>query len=351
MPINEKTVKATFEKMFEKLHDIVPEAELRNKAELAFEINQLKKEKNAVILGHNYMEPALYHSVPDFVGDSLELSRKAASTDKDIIVFCGVRFMGETAKILSPEKTVLVPSPKAGCSLAESITAEDVRNLKKQYPGVPVVTYVNTYADVKAESDICCTSGNSTAVVESLDTDTILFLPDEYMAGNIAKETGMNVIFPIKNPRHLGKRHKDLHYTIIGWKGRCEVHEQFTVEDIENVRKQFPDAVVLAHPECSPEVVAASDFSGSTSAMVKYVREHKAERYLLLTECSMGDNIVAENRGKEMLRLCSIRCPHMNEITLEMTRDALLKRQFQIEVPEAIRVKARRAVDRMLEIG
>ncbi len=351
MPIDERTVDATFEKMVEKLHDVVPEAELRIKAELAFEINQLKKEKNAVILGHNYMEPALYHSVPDFVGDSLELSRKAAVTDKDVIVFCGVRFMGETAKILSPEKTVLVPSPKAGCSLAESITADDVRKLKKQYPGVPVVTYVNTYADVKAESDICCTSGNASAVVESLDTDTILFLPDEFMAGNIAKETGMNVIFPIKNPRALSKRRENLKYTIIGWKGRCEVHEQFTVEDIRNVRRQFPDAVILAHPECSPEVVAASDFSGSTSAMVKYVQEHDAERYLLLTECSMGDNIAAENHDKEMLRMCSIRCPHMNEITLEMTRDALLKNQFQINVPEDIRLKARRAVDRMLEIG
>lgn len=351
MPIAEKTIDATFAKMSDKLRGILPEVEVRYKAELAFEINQLKEEKNAVILGHNYMEPALYHSVPDFVGDSLELSRKAAETDKDLIVFCGVRFMGETAKILSPDKTVLVPSPKAGCSLAESITAEDVRHLKKQYPGVPIVTYVNTYADVKAESDICCTSGNSTAVVESLDTNTIIFLPDEYMASNIAKQTGMNVIFPIKNPRELSRRQKDLQYTIIGWNGRCEVHEQFTVEDIRNVRRQFPDVVILAHPECSPAVVEASDFSGSTSAMIKYVQEHAAERYLLLTECSMGDNITAENRSKEMLRLCSIRCPHMNEITLEMTRDALLKNQFQIEVPEDIRRKAKRAVDRMLDIG
>jgi len=351
MSINETTVAATYEKMVEKLHDVVPEAELKYKAELAYEINQLKKERNAVILGHNYMEPALYHSVPDYVGDSLELSRKAATTEKDIIVFCGVRFMGETAKILSPDKTVLVPSPKAGCSLAESITAEDVQNLRKQYPGVPVVTYVNTYADVKAESDICCTSGNATAVVESLNTDTIIFLPDEYMAGNIAKETGMNIIFPIKNPRVLQKNHKDLQYTIVGWKGRCEVHEQFTVEDIAAVREQFPDVLVLAHPECSPEVVQASDYSGSTSAMVRYVKEAKAERYLLLTECSMGDNIAAENRNKEMLRLCSIRCPHMNEITLEMTLEALKKTQYKIEVPEDIRVRAKTAVDRMIAIG
>lgn len=351
MSIDETTVKATYEKMHDRLHELVPEAELKYKAELAFEINQLKKQRNAVILGHNYMEPALYHSVPDYVGDSLELSRKAATTDKDIIVFCGVRFMGETAKILSPDKTVLVPSPKAGCSLAESITAEDVRNLRKQYPGVPVVTYVNTYADVKAESDICCTSGNATAVVESLNTDTIIFLPDEYMAGNIAKETGMNIIFPIKNPRVLQKKNKDLQYTIIGWKGRCEVHEQFTVQDIKNVRQQFPDVLVLAHPECSPEVVQAADYSGSTSAMVRYVKEAKAERYLLLTECSMGDNIAAENRDKEMLRLCSIRCPHMNEITLEMTLEALKKTQYEIKVPEDIRVRAKTAVDRMIAIG
>jgi quinolinate synthase len=351
MPIDEKSVAATFEKLKEKLHDVVPDAELKIKAELVFEINKLKKDRNAVILGHNYMEPALYHSVPDFVGDSLELSRKAATTDKDLIIFCGVRFMGETAKILSPEKTVLVPSPKAGCSLAESITAQDVRNLKKQYPGVPVVTYVNTYADVKAESDICCTSGNVTAVVESLDSDTIIFLPDEFMAGNVAKETGMNVIFPIKEPRVLNKRSSDLKYTIVGWKGRCEVHEQFSVEDINNVRSQFPDAVILAHPECKPEVVAASDFSGSTSAMLKYVRDSNASRYMLLTECSMADNIVAENREKEMVRLCSIRCPHMNEITLEMTRDALLKTQYEIFVPEDIRLKAKKAVDRMIAIG
>jgi len=351
MPINENSPQATFEKLKEKLHDVVPEAELKIKAELIFEINRLKKQRNAVILGHNYMEPALYFSVPDFVGDSLELSRKAASTDKDVIVFCGVRFMGETAKILSPGKTVLVPSPKAGCSLAESITAEDVRNLKKQYPGVPVVTYINTYADVKAESDVCCTSGNVTAVVESLNTDTVIFLPDEFMAANVARETGMNVIFPIKEPRHLDKFDDGLKYTIVGWNGRCEVHEQFSAQDVANVRKQFPDALVLAHPECRPEVIEAADFAGSTSAMVKHVRESNASRFMLFTECSMADNIVAENRNKELIRLCSIRCPHMNEITLEMTRDALLKTQYEIIVPEDIRIRAKKAVDRMIEIG
>ncbi len=269
MPINEPTVAATLAAMKAKLEGIVPEVELRIKAELVYKINRLKVERNAVILGHNYMEPALYHTVADFTGDSLELSRRAAETDKDIIVFCGVRFMGETAKILNPSKTVLVPSPKAGCSLAESITAEDVRRLRELYPGVPVVSYVNTYADVKAESDICCTSGNAVAVVESLNSDTVIFLPDEYLASNVARETGLKIIFPIKNPKVLHKRSAELHYTIIGWKGRCEVHEKFTVEDIEMVRRQFPNVLILAHPECSPEVVAAADFSGSTAAMIR----------------------------------------------------------------------------------
>lgn len=346
------TVQETYNLMKEKLAKQVPEAELRVKAELVMEIEELKKKRNAVILGHNYMEAALYHTVPDFTGDSLELSRKAAATDKDIIVFCGVKFMGETAKILSPDKTVLVPSPKAGCSLAESITAEDVRALKAQFPGVPVITYVNTYADVKAESDYCCTSGNARAVVEAVGSDRVIFLPDEYLAKNTAKETGKRIIFPTKNPADIKKMgNGDLDYQMIGWQGKCEVHEQFTVEDIENVRKQFPDVVVLAHPECSPEVCEAADFSGSTSAMVRYVKEAKAERYLLMTECAMGDNIAAENPDKEMLRLCSIRCPHMNEITLEMTRDALDKIQYEIFVPEDIRLKARQAVDRMIAIG
>jgi quinolinate synthase len=338
-----------YQQLKAKLHDVVPDVELRIKAGLAAEINRLKKERHAVILGHNYMEPALFHSIPDYVGDSLELSRVAARTDADIIVFCGVKFMAETAKILNPTKTVLIPSLKAGCSLAESITAEDVRQLRKQFPGVPVVTYVNTYADVKAESDICCTSGNAKAVVESLNADTIIFLPDEYLAGNIARETGKHIIFPSK-----GLTSKDvttLDYQMIGWHGRCEVHEKFTVQDIRNVREQFPDVLILAHPECSPEVVAASDYSGSTTAMIKYVEQTNAARYLLLTECSMGDNIMAAHPEKEMLRLCSVRCPHMNQITLEQTRDALLKTQYVTEVPEDIRVRAYQAVERMIQIG
>ncbi len=336
-------------KMKAMLHDVVPDFELRYKAQLACEINHLKKEKNAVILGHNYMEPALFYSIPDYTGDSLELSRKAAWTDKDIIVFCGVRFMAETAKILNPGKTVLLPSEKAGCSLAASITADEVRALKQKFPGVPVVTYINTYADVKAESDICCTSGNAAAVVESLRADTVIFIPDEYLAKNVARETGKHIIFPSLIPAKASDT--ALNYQLIGWHGKCEVHEKFTVQDIVAARQQFPEVVILAHPECRPEVVEAADFSGSTSAMVKHVKQTSARRYLLLTECAMGENIAAADPDKEMLRLCSVRCPHMNQITLEETLRALQCQQYVIEIPEAIRVRAARAVERMLAIG
>jgi quinolinate synthase len=339
---------AMYQVLKAKLSDVVPDVELRYKSELAAEINRLKLERNAVILGHNYMEPALFHSIPDYTGDSLELSRRAAATQADIIVFCGVRFMAETAKILNPTRTVLLPAKVAGCSLAASITAEDVRQLKARFPGVPVVTYVNTYADVKAESDVCCTSSNAVAVVESLDSDRVIFLPDEYLALNVARETGKHIIFPTRQPNGA---QAELDYQLIGWLGRCEVHEKFTVKDIQDVRAQFPDVVILAHPECSPEVVAKSDFSGSTTAMINYVRRTNAPRYLLLTECSMGDNIVASNPDKEMLRLCSVRCPHMNEITLEETLVSLKFNQYVIEVPEHIRVRAARALERMIAIG
>jgi quinolinate synthase len=347
--ISETTTSGMYEKMSELLADTVPDFELRLKAELAAKINRLKQQKNAVILGHNYMEPALYHSIPDFAGDSLDLSRKAAETDKDIIVFCGVRFMAETAKILNPTKQVLLPSQKAGCSLAASINAADVRVLKERFPGVPVVTYVNTYADVKAESDICCTSSNAAAVVESLNSETVIFIPDEYLARNVARETGRHIIFPARESAKSFPT--ELDYQMIGWAGRCEVHEKFTVDDINNVRKQFPDVVILAHPECSPEVVEASDVSGSTNALIKYVEQTTAPRYLLLTECSMGDNIAAANPEKNMLRLCSVRCPHMNQITLEDTLEALQKNQYVIEIDEEIRQRAFRSVERMLAIG
>jgi quinolinate synthase len=349
------SVESLYQEMKAKLDRVVPDFELRYKAEHAEQINQLKKEKNAVILGHNYMEPALYYSIPDYRGDSLDLSRKAAQTDKDIIVFCGVRFMAETAKLLNPNKMVLLPSEKAGCSLAASITAEDVRQLRARYPGVPAVAYVNTYADVKAEVDICCTSSNAKAVVESLHSDTVIFLPDEYLARNVAKDTRRHIIFPTlekDTPTHTSTT---IDYQpvggMIGWHGRCEVHEKFTIKDIEAVRQQFPEVVILSHPECSPEVVAASDFSGSTNAMIRYVKETDAPQYLVLTECSMGDNIAAANPDKDMLRLCSVRCPHMNQITLEDTLKSLQLNRYIIDVPEEIRIRAARSVERMIAIG
>ena len=339
-----------------------PDFELESKARLVVEIEALKAQKNAIVLGHNYMEPAIYQTVADVTGDSLELCRKAAETSAEIIVFCGVEFMAETAKIINPDRQVLIPSQKAGCSLAQSITAEDVRTLKKMYPGAPVVTYINTYADVKAETDICCTSGNAAQIVASLDTDAVIFIPDEYLAKNVARETGKKIIFPITDPKRglLEGTHGpstqsfgsgELERVFIGWHGKCEVHEKFTVSDIQRVRAQFPDVVVLSHPECSPDVVEASDFSGSTSAMIKYVQNHKAPRYLLLTECSMGDNIMSANKDREILRLCSIRCPHMGQITLEQTRDALLYNQYAVEVPEPIRSKARTSIERMLQVN
>jgi len=343
------TVEGLYGDMKAHLAKVVPDFELRYKAELAHEINRLKRKRNAVILGHNYMEPALFHTIPDFKGDSLELCRRAAETDKDPIVFCGVRFMAETAKILNPHKLVLLPAKEAGCSLAASITAEDVRELKRRFPGVPVVVYVNTYADVKAEADCCCTSSNAAAVVESLNAETVIFLPDEYLAKNVARETGKHIIFPSRLPADADTSAVD--YQLIGWHGRCEVHEKFTVEDVENIRKQFPDVMILAHPECSPEVVEAADFSASTSQMIHHVQQTDAPHYLLLTECAMGDNVAAANPEKEMLRLCSVRCPHMNQITLEDTLDALRYDRYPIEVPEEIRVRAARSIERMLAIG
>lgn len=326
--------KETFNHLTDKFGGYAPEFELEYKAELIDEIQKLKKIRNAVVLGHNYMEQVLFDTIPDFRGDSLELSRRAAETDKDVIVFCGVKFMAETAKILNPGKTVLIPSLKAGCSLAASITAEDVRKLREQFPNTPVVSYVNTYADVKAESDVCCTSGNAAKVIEwvlsEFDTDKVIFLPDEYLAANVARETGRQ---------------------IIGWHGRCEVHEKFTVDNIARVREEYPDVMVLAHPECSPEVVMASDFSGSTSSMLAEVDKHKERPMLLLTECSMGDNIIAANPEANILRLCMVRCPHMNQITLEQTRDALKNLQYQIEIPEELRLRAELAVRRMIAIG
>lgn len=343
------TATAAYEKLKPMIGSFTLDFEIREKAELVAQINLLKKERDAIILGHNYMEPALYHGVADFVGDSLELCRKAAQATQKVIVFCGVEFMAETAKIINPDRTVLIPSLKAGCSLASSITAADVRALKAKFPGVPVVTYINSYADVKAETDICCTSGNAVKVVKSLDSDTVIFIPDEYLAKNVAKETGKKVIFPevlMNNPNAKEMARGKF----ISWHGKCEVHDKFSVEDINTVRKQYPDTIVLAHPECPPEVVDAADFSGSTSAMIKFAKEKPDARMLLLTECAMADNIIAETHSDKVLRLCSHRCPHMAQITLQDTLESLQKMQYEVNVPAEIAARARRSIERMLAL-
>ena len=344
--LNAPSVDETIRLMKIRLAGIVPEIEIPAKAELAFQINQVKRDRKAVILGHNYMEPALYHSVPDYVGDSLELSRISAKIDANIIVFCGVQFMAETAKILNPSKMILIPAQKAGCSLAEGIKTQDVRQLKTLYPGAPVVSYVNTYADVKAESDYCCTSGNAAPVIRYLlakGHDRIIFLPDEYLARNTAHDLNIQFALP-EQPIDPAKP------AIIGWSARCEVHELYKVQDIINARKQFPGVVILAHPECSPEVIAQADMAGSTKQMLEYVKNIDAPRYLLLTECSMGDNIAAEFPHREMVRACSLRCKHMNLITLQDTLAALQNLKYQVELPQEIIKKARLPIDRMLEI-
>lgn len=344
--------KTTYQYLQDKFGTHAPQFELIIKAKLIDEIRTLKEMRNAVILGHNYMEQVLYDTIPDFRGDSLELSRKAANTEKDVIVFCGVKFMAETAKILNPRKTVLIPSMKAGCSLAESITADDVRALRKGFPSVPVVSYVNTYADVKAESDVCCTSSNAARVVrwalEKWKSDKVIFVPDEFLARNVAQELGVSIIIPKKiasTGTHTANEQ------LIGWSGRCMVHERFTPDDVKRVRQEYPNVIVLAHPECSPEVILASDFSGSTTALIEEARKYKGKPILLLTECSMGDNIIASSPRANILRLCMVRCPYMNQITLKDTRDALKFLRYRIEIPEDVRKKAALAVQRMIEIN
>lgn len=293
------------------------------------EIHRLKREKNAVILGHNYMTPDVYHGVSDFVGDSLGLARKAAETDADIILFNGVHFMAETAKILNPNKLVLIADPEAGCSLAESITGADVRRLKELHPGAPVVTYVNCTAEVKAETDICCTSANAAKVVNSLPESTVIFLPDEYLARNVRLQTDK---------------------TIISWeRGKCMVHEQYSGEDMDAARRQFEDLAIIAHPECDTDVTSRADFSGSTSQMADFVARTPHKNIMLVTECSMADNLRAQFPDRHFVSTCHT-CPHMKKITLAKVRDALLYERVAVEVPEDIRVRAKRAVDRMLAI-
>lgn len=305
------------------------EAEWEKAAPLIEEILTLKKERNAVILAHNYMTRDIFHTVADVVGDSLQLAIEATKTDADVIVQCGVHFMAETSKILNPGKTVLLPSLEAGCSLASSITADQVRAIKKKHPGCPVITYVNTSADVKAASDVCCTSSNALAIVEAMDEKKVIFLPDQYLAKNIAAQTRK---------------------TIVTWAGACEVHERFTGADIKTVKEANPGVKVLAHPECPPEVVAEADFAGSTAKLIDYVKEHKPEQVALITECSMASNIAAETPEIEFIQPCHL-CPHMQEITLTNIRDALRDNKHVIEVDEEIAADARKAVERMIELS
>lgn len=314
--------------LYDRVRTVIPAIEWPVFADDIEAILDLKRQRNAVILAHNYQTPEIFHCVADIVGDSLALARKAMTVEADIIVLAGVHFMAETAKLLNPQKTVLIPDLRAGCSLADSITAEDIRLLRQRYPGVPVVTYVNTSAEVKAESDICCTSGNAKAVVESLGVPRVIMLPDEYLAQNIAAQTEVQ---------------------IIAWKGHCEVHERFTPADIRQLREDHPGVTVLAHPECPPEVVAEADFSGSTAAMSDYVGRQKPPRVVLMTECSMSDNVAVDHPEVEFIRPCNL-CPHMKRITLANIRAALEQNRHVVTIAPEIAGRARLAVERMLAV-
>ncbi len=314
----------------EKVRPVIPDLEWPVHAPYIAAINELKRQRNAVVLAHNYQTPEIFHGVADFVGDSLALAQQGAKTDADVIVLAGVHFMAETAKILSPEKTVLIPDPQAGCSLAASITADDIRLLRQRYPGVPVVTYVNTSAAVKAESDICCTSANAVAVVESLRVDRVIFLPDEFLGKYVASQTDVQIIL---------------------WKGHCEVHERFTGKELRTYRTAQGDGVeILAHPECPPDVLAEADFVGSTAAMIRHVGEARPRRVVMVTECSMSDNVAVEYPDVEFIRPCNL-CPHMKRITLPKILRSLQTMETQVKVDPEIGQRARLAVERMLAVG
>ena len=315
--------------IYKKISKFIPETEWKIHAPLIDKINKLKKEKNAIILAHNYQTPEIYHGVADIAADSLALAVEAAKTSADKIIMCGVHFMAETAKLMNPSKKVFLPDMQAGCSLASSITGKDVRLLKEKYPGVPVVSYVNTSADVKAETDVCCTSANAVKVVESLNVDKVIFLPDQYLADYVAKNTKVK---------------------IISWKGTCIVHEQFTGKEIEDIKNQNPGIRVIAHPECPPDVIEASDFAGSTSGMVKYVKENQPKKVMLVTECSMSDNVQSDNPNVEFIKPCNL-CPYMKKITLEKILDCLEKEKNEIFIEKKIAEAARMSVKRMAEIG
>ncbi|WP_105386357.1 quinolinate synthase NadA [Neorhizobium alkalisoli] len=314
--------------LYERVSRVIPKAEWMTFEEDIDAILALKRSRNAVILAHNYQTPEIFHGVADIIGDSLALARKAVEVDADVIVLAGVHFMAETAKLLNPEKTVLIPDLEAGCSLAESITPQDVALLRQAHPGVPVITYVNTSAAVKAASDICCTSGNAKQVVESLGVPKVLMIPDEYLAQNVARETNVE---------------------IVAWHGHCEVHELFSAQDVRDLREAHSGLMVLAHPECPPEVVAEADFAGSTAVMSNYVAEKKPARVVLLTECSMSDNVAIHHPNVEFIRPCNL-CPHMKRITLSNIRRALEENRHEVTVDPAIATAARRSVERMLAI-
>ena len=315
--------------IYKKISKFIPDSEWKIHAPLIEKINKLKKEKNAVILAHNYQTPEIYHGVSDIAADSLALAVEAAKTSADIIVLCGVHFMAETAKLMSPEKKVLIPDMEAGCSLAASLTGEDVRLLKKKYPGVPVVSYINTSADVKAETDVCCTSANAIKVVESLNVDRVIFLPDQYLAKYVASNTKVK---------------------IISWKGTCVVHEKFTGEEVKEVRAANPGIKIIAHPECPPDVIDASDFAGSTSGMVDYVNKNKPKKVMLVTECSMSDNVEADNPEVEFVKPCNL-CPYMKKINLQKILDCLQNETNEIIIDKSIADAARKSVKKMTEIG
>jgi len=328
MELVEKIKKET-DPIYRKISKVIPEIEWAFQAPLIHKINMLKKEKNAVILAHNYQTPEIFHGIADIATDSLALAIEAEKTDADIIVLCGVHFMAETAKLMNPNKKVLLPDMEAGCSLASSITGKDVRMLKEKYPSVPVVTYVNTSAEVKAESDICCTSANAVKVVESLGVDKVIFLPDQYLAKYVSSKTEVD---------------------IISWKGTCEVHEKFNAKEIKDIKDQNPGIVVIAHPECPPDVINASDFAGSTTEMNEYVKKNQPKKVMMVTECSMSDNVQVENPKVEFIKPCNL-CPHMKRITLPKILECLENESNEIIIPSDMIEKARLSVKKMIAIG
>ena len=322
-------VKQTTDQIYKKISKVMPEIEWSVHAPYIHKINKLKKEKNAVILAHNYQTPEIYHGIADFSADSLALAVEASKTNADIIVMAGVHFMAETAKLMSPNKKVLLPDMNAGCSLSSSITGEDVKLLKQKYPGVPVVSYVNTSADVKAETDVCCTSANAVKIVKSLGVKKVIFLPDDYLAKYVASQTDVK---------------------IISWKGICIVHDKFNEKEIKNIRKNNPGIKIIAHQECPPDVIKASDFAGSTSGMIKYVKDNQPKKVMMVTECSMSDNIQVENPNVEFIRPCNM-CPHMKKITLPKILNCLENETGEIVIDKETISKARHSVEKMVAIG